>query len=92
MKRSDPNMVSVELVATALGELREELVLVGGCSVGLLITDSARPTARPRLLLRSAFSAIPSCYVNQTPYANERRFISFMFYPQRWEPSGICVR
>jgi predicted nucleotidyltransferase len=29
-----------------LGELREELVLVGGCSVGLLITDSARPPVR----------------------------------------------
>jgi hypothetical protein len=28
----DPNVQSVELVAAALGELCEELVLVGGCA------------------------------------------------------------
>ena len=38
MIHNDPNMLVVELVAAALGALREELVLVGGCSVGLLIT------------------------------------------------------
>lgn len=42
----DPNVRSVELVAYELGELRDELVLVGGCAVGLLITDSARPPIR----------------------------------------------
>lgn len=46
MNTSDPNILSVELVATALGDLKEELVLVGGCSVGLLITDQARPPVR----------------------------------------------
>ena len=46
MKQRDPNMLVVELVAAALGDLREELVLVGGCSVGLLITDKARPQVR----------------------------------------------
>ncbi|MHB1199589.1 MAG: hypothetical protein ACYCZ6_08525 [Polaromonas sp.] len=46
MKQQDPNILSVELVAVALGALREELVLVGGCAVGLLITDQARPPVR----------------------------------------------
>ena len=46
MKQHDPNTLILQLVATALGELREELVLVGGCSVGLLITDKARPEIR----------------------------------------------
>ncbi|MDQ2821216.1 MAG: hypothetical protein M3Y65_12615 [Pseudomonadota bacterium] len=46
MTTRDPNLDSVELVARALGELRRELVLVGGCAVGLLITDKARPSIR----------------------------------------------
>lgn len=43
---NDPNVSLVELVAQQLGELREDLVLVGGCAVGLLITDRARPAIR----------------------------------------------
>lgn len=46
MKQRNPNIFAVQLVAAALGRLREELVLVGGCSVGLLITDKARPEVR----------------------------------------------
>jgi predicted nucleotidyltransferase len=47
MNTRDPNIPIVELVARALGPLRDELVLVGGCSVGLLITDQGRPPVRP---------------------------------------------
>ena len=43
---SDPNTIVVEQVAAALGELRNELVLVGGCAAGLLISDKARPPVR----------------------------------------------
>lgn len=42
----DPNIATVELAAAALGPLVDELVLVGGCAVGLLITDRARPPVR----------------------------------------------
>ena len=42
----DPNVQSVELAANALGTIMDELVLVGGCAVGLLITDQARPPIR----------------------------------------------
>ncbi|WP_414654470.1 hypothetical protein [Ideonella sp.] len=43
---TDPNIAGVELVAKALGPLMDELVLVGGCAVGLLITDQTRPPVR----------------------------------------------
>ena len=39
MIASDPNVAKVELIAKALGPLRERLVLVGGCAAGLLFTD-----------------------------------------------------
>ncbi|WP_093385426.1 hypothetical protein [Variovorax sp. OV329] len=42
----DPNLSVVSLVAHALGNLREEFMLVGGCAVGLLITDTGRPSVR----------------------------------------------
>lgn len=42
----NPNIVSVQLVARALGALTDNLVLVGGCAVGLLITDTAGPPIR----------------------------------------------
>ena len=43
---NDPNLAQVELIAAALGSLRERLVLVGGCAVGLLFTDRAAAPAR----------------------------------------------
>lgn len=49
MNLGDPNLHALELAVLALGPLREELVLVGGCTVGLLITDTARPPVRETL-------------------------------------------
>lgn len=46
MNAHDPNVQTVELVVAALGPLTRQLVLVGGCSVGLLISDRARPPVR----------------------------------------------
>jgi hypothetical protein len=42
----DPNITKVELIASALGPLRERVVFVGGCAVGLLITDMAAAPVR----------------------------------------------
>lgn len=42
----DPNLSIVSLVAHALGDLRDEFMLVGGCAVSILITDPARPPVR----------------------------------------------
>ena len=46
MRPQDPNLAKVELIAHVLGPLREELVFVGGCAVGLLLTDPAAAPAR----------------------------------------------
>jgi len=46
MIKNDPNIGILELAAHALEPLLNELVLVGGCAVGLLITDRARPPVR----------------------------------------------
>lgn len=46
MNPRDPNVQLVEVVARQLGPLTEKLVLVGGCTTGLLVTDLARPPAR----------------------------------------------
>jgi hypothetical protein len=41
-----PNLSKIELIAGALGPLRDQLVFVGGCAVGLLITDTAAAPVR----------------------------------------------
>jgi hypothetical protein len=46
---NDPNVTKVEMAAAELGPLLDELVLVGGCAVGLLITDPASPPVRPTI-------------------------------------------
>lgn len=39
MRRDDPNLPYLRLVAEALGDLREQVVFVGGAVAGLLVTD-----------------------------------------------------
>ncbi len=39
MRRDDPNFPYLRLVAEALGDLREQVVFVGGAVAGLLVTD-----------------------------------------------------
>ncbi len=46
MNPRDPNVAIVETVARSLGTLIDRVVFVGGCAVGLLITDSGRPAVR----------------------------------------------
>ena len=46
MRLQHPNLAKIELVAHALGGLREQLVFVGGCAVDLLLTDPAAAPAR----------------------------------------------
>lgn len=43
---SDPNIELLELAVEHLRELVEEVAFVGGCAVGLLITDAAAPAIR----------------------------------------------
>ena len=46
MSLRDPNLERIELVAAALGPLRDELVFVGGCAAGLLMNDSGATPIR----------------------------------------------
>jgi predicted nucleotidyltransferase len=46
MNPHDPNLAKVELIADALGTLCDELVFVGGCAAGLLLSDPAATVAR----------------------------------------------
>lgn len=46
MTALDPNLERVEIVAAVLGPLREQLVFVGGCAAGLLISDPAATPIR----------------------------------------------
>jgi hypothetical protein len=43
----DPNLAQLEQAAARLGDLRDELTLVGGCAAGLLITDPGAAGVRP---------------------------------------------
>lgn len=49
MTSLDPNLDRIEVVAAALGPLREQLVFVGGCAAGLLISDPAATPIRATL-------------------------------------------
>jgi hypothetical protein len=42
----DANIRMITAVARRLGNLREKVVLVGGCTIGLFITDPAMPEIR----------------------------------------------
>jgi predicted nucleotidyltransferase len=46
MNVQDPNIQKIELIAHALGGMRDKVVFVGGCSVGMLVTDSAAAPVR----------------------------------------------
>lgn len=46
MKPNDPNVAMVEIVAARLDALRDQIVFVGGCAAGLLVTDPALPAIR----------------------------------------------
>lgn len=46
MRANDPNLPHLRAVAVALGDLREQLVFVGGAVAGLLVTDPLADSVR----------------------------------------------
>jgi hypothetical protein len=44
---ADPNLEMLKIAVSQLGDLTQDLVFVGGCTVGRLITDVAASDARP---------------------------------------------
>lgn len=45
-KEQNPNLVILNLAVEQLGDLADEMVFLGGCATGLLITDPAAPPIR----------------------------------------------
>lgn len=70
MISGDPNVESVELVAAALGELCEEVVLVGGCAASLLIDAPSAPLPR----VTTDVDLIAAVTALRDYHALERRF------------------
>ncbi len=48
MRADDPNLPYLRSIAQALGELREQVVFVGGAVAGLLVTTEAMVAELPR--------------------------------------------
>ena len=46
VKQQNPNIEILEFAIAQLGELADEMVFLGGCATGLLITDQAAPPIR----------------------------------------------
>jgi hypothetical protein len=52
---ADPNRALFESVVRLLAPVLDQLVFVGGCAMGLLITDpAASGSVRPRMSMRSS--------------------------------------
>ena len=49
MRPDDPNLPQLRVIAEALGDLREELVFLGGSVAGLLVTDPLSEAVRPTI-------------------------------------------
>jgi len=46
MKANDPNIEILQIAAVGLGSLLDDVVFLGGCAAGLLVTDPASPPPR----------------------------------------------
>lgn len=93
MNTRDPNVSIVELVAEALGDLRSELVLVGGCSVGLLITDRARPAVRQTVDvdLVAEVASLGDYYEGLSPRLRACGFVENGDHMCRWTQGGLII-
>jgi predicted nucleotidyltransferase len=93
MNTSDPNVSIVELVADALGDLRSELVLVGGCSVGLLITDRARPAVRQTVDvdLVAEVASLGDYYEGLSPRLRACGFVESGDHMCRWTKGSLII-
>lgn len=90
MRADDPNLASLELAAQALGPLLDELVLVGGCAVGLLITDPSVPPVRATLDVDLLTEVTPlSSYYALQERLRERGFVECPEVICRWQRGAL---
>lgn len=86
MIAGDPNVQKVELVAAALGDLRDELVLVGGCAASLLI--DATTAQLPRVTYDVDLIAVVTALRDY--HALERKFAQRGFARDLSPDAPIC--
>ncbi|OIQ66085.1 hypothetical protein GALL_523500 [mine drainage metagenome] len=86
MNPNDPNVLRVEVVAEALGDLCDELILVGGCAASLLIDA---PTSLPARVTYDV-DLIVEVTARQGYYAMESRFAKRGFSRDVSEDAPIC--
>ena len=91
-EKEQPNLFAIRTVATALGPLLGELVLVGGCAVGLLVSDKARPPVRHTIDV-DLLAEITSKW-HYAQLGEQLRQLGFREagdYICRWKKNGIVV-
>lgn len=86
MSRQHPNLAKIELIAEALGALREQLVFVGGCAVDLLLTDPAAASAR----VTYDVDLVARVEALTEYYALEKQFALLGFKRDMAEDAPIC--
>ena len=92
MIENDPNIAILELAAQALKPLLGELVLVGGCAVGLLITERARPPVRHTIDVDLITEVTPlSNYYKLCNRLKELGFNESRDIICRWEKGGLVI-
>ena len=83
---ADPNLELLRTAVSRLGSLANEMVFVGGCATGLLITDEASPENRPTLDVDAIIEAVTySQYVDF-----EKRLGEIGFKRDLSEGAPIC--
>lgn len=74
MQANDPNLPHLRNIAEALGELREQLVFVGGAVAGLLVTDPLADPVRATLDVDAVVNASRASFHRMEEQVAERGF------------------
>lgn len=72
---ADANLEMLRVVVERLGELADELVFIGGCTTGLLITDPAAGEVRPTYDVDAIVEAVT--YAQYTAFSDRLREVGF---------------
>lgn len=75
MRADDPNLPHLRRVAEALGDLREQLVFVGGAVAGLLVTDPLSDPVRATRDVDAVIEADRARYLRIEQAVAERGFV-----------------
>ncbi|MFN3810555.1 MAG: hypothetical protein ACK4S6_08075 [Roseateles asaccharophilus] len=75
MRANDPNLPDLRRIAAALGELREQVVFVGGAVAGLLVTDPLADSVRATRDVDAVVNASRAMFHRIEEQVAERGFV-----------------